>query len=115
MKTLNLQQAAALLLIHPVTLQAKARAGEIPGAKPGRRWVFVEDDLRAYLRAQYARRALQGDSMENVQCRSTDARIHLTGGSSCPTTAARYSEALGLPTGTRHGSTTTSSRRSCGT
>lgn len=34
MNTLNLQQAAALLKIHPVTLQEKARAGEIPGA-PG--------------------------------------------------------------------------------
>ncbi len=40
MRTLNLQQAAALLMIHPVTLQAKARRGEIPGARPGRRWVF---------------------------------------------------------------------------
>ena len=36
MSTLNLQQAAALLKIHPVTLQDKARAGEIPGAKIGR-------------------------------------------------------------------------------
>ena len=45
MKTLDLQQAAALLLIHPTTLQAKARTGEIPGARIGRRWVFVDDDL----------------------------------------------------------------------
>ena len=39
-KTLNLQQAAALLLIHPTTLQAKARTGQIPGGRPGRRWVL---------------------------------------------------------------------------
>jgi excisionase family DNA binding protein len=106
--TLTLQQAAALLKIHPTTLQAKARAGEIPGARVGRRWVFVEGDLIDYVRAQYGRRALQGDNMEKVQCRSTDERIHLTGGSNCPTTVARYNEALGLPTLRRLGSTTTS-------
>jgi excisionase family DNA binding protein len=41
MGTLNLKQAAALLKIHPVTLQEKAKAGEIPGAKVGRAWVFI--------------------------------------------------------------------------
>jgi hypothetical protein len=35
MNTLNLQAAAKFLHIHPVTLQEKARAGEIPGAKIG--------------------------------------------------------------------------------
>ena len=35
MNTLDLQSAAAFLHIHPVTLQEKARAGEIPGAKIG--------------------------------------------------------------------------------
>jgi len=29
------------------------RAGLIPGAKPDRAWVFLEDDLIAYLRGQY--------------------------------------------------------------
>ena len=42
MITLTLQQAAALLKIHPVTLQDKARVGAIPGAKIGKFWVFVE-------------------------------------------------------------------------
>jgi len=105
-KTLNLQQAAELLHIHPVTLQSRAKAGVIPGARIGRRWVFVEDDVLAYLRAQYPRRALQGDK-ETIQCRSTNARIHLTGGSSCPTTDEQYRKALGLPTETKRGSTTT--------
>jgi len=36
MSTLDLEAAVALLEIHPVTLQEKARAGEIPGAKIGR-------------------------------------------------------------------------------
>ena len=53
MKTLNLEQAAAFLHMHPYTLQQKIHAGEIPAAKPGKRWVLVDDDLVAYLRGQY--------------------------------------------------------------
>ena len=45
METLNLEQAAAFLNMHPVTLQAKTRAGEIPAAKPGKCWTFIQDDL----------------------------------------------------------------------
>jgi hypothetical protein len=44
MNTLDLQAAAAFLRIHPVTLQEKARCGEIPGAKIGKCWVFVDVD-----------------------------------------------------------------------
>jgi excisionase family DNA binding protein len=53
MKTLNLEQAAALLHMHPYTVMQKVHAGKIPAAKPGKRWVFIEDDLTAYLRGQY--------------------------------------------------------------
>lgn len=53
MKTFNLNEAAAFLHLHPHTLEAKARAGEIPGAKPGKCWVFIDDDLADWLRAQY--------------------------------------------------------------
>jgi hypothetical protein len=42
MRTLNLELAAALLLVHPITLQQMAKAGKVPGAKIGRRWVFIE-------------------------------------------------------------------------
>lgn len=48
--TLTLEQAAARLLIHPETLRERAARGEIPAAKPGRRWVFLEGDLTAYIR-----------------------------------------------------------------
>ena len=53
MKTLNLDEAAAFLHMHPYTLMQKVHAGEIPAAKPGKRWVFVDDDLLACLRGQY--------------------------------------------------------------
>ena len=55
MSTFTLQQAAAFLKIHPVTLQEKARAGEIPGAKIGKCWVFLEIDLVEHIRSQYPR------------------------------------------------------------
>ena len=53
MKTMDLIEAATFLGLHPNTLQARAKAGEIPGAKPGKRWVFLEEDLVAFLRSQY--------------------------------------------------------------
>src|SRR6266851_6834826 len=108
MSTLNLQQAAALLKIHPVTLQDKARAGEIPGAKIGRAWVFVEIDLLEYIRAQYRRRALQGEHAEKTQCHSTSAVVHRIGGSNSATTDDEYSKVLALPPKQKPGSITTS-------
>ncbi|MCZ2115224.1 MAG: helix-turn-helix domain-containing protein [Anaerolineae bacterium] len=64
MKTLTLTEAAAFLKLHPEELRARAKAGQIPGAKAGRRWVFIEDDLASYLRSLYApnRQALQVSS-----------------------------------------------------
>jgi hypothetical protein len=53
MQTFNLQMAAEFLKIHPVTLQSKAKSGEIPGAKIGKCWVFIDDDLAKYIRSQY--------------------------------------------------------------
>ncbi|MHB1529877.1 MAG: helix-turn-helix domain-containing protein [Acidiferrobacteraceae bacterium] len=109
MKTLNLKDAAALLRMHPVTVAQKARAGTIPGAKPGKCWVFVEDDLAAYVRSLYAfaPRALPGDRQEVLRCHSTNAKTHRIGGSRSPTVKDAYSTALGLPTGAPPRSTTT--------
>jgi hypothetical protein len=53
MRTLDLNEAALFLRLHPHTLEAKARAGEIPGAKPGKCWVFLDVDLADWLRGQY--------------------------------------------------------------
>lgn len=99
MNTLTLPEAAAFLKIHPVTLLVKAKAGEIPGAKIGKRWVFVEIDLIEHIRSQYGRRALQGDHERNITCHSSNERTHPIGGSnSRPAVDRQYSEALGLPT-----------------
>ena len=97
METLDLEQAARFLHLHPVTLQRKAKRGEVPAAKLGRRWVFLEIDLVACLRAQYPLRVMQGAHKEVNICRSTNAKILPSGGSSCTTAEKSYREALGLP------------------
>src|ERR1035437_9112392 len=104
MNTLDLQQAAELLRIHPVTLQAKAKAGEIPGAKIGKCWVFVDVDLVEHIRAQYPRRVLQSERKELEPCHSTNATIRRIGGSRSATAEQQYSAALGLKTKFRPGS-----------
>jgi excisionase family DNA binding protein len=53
MDTLNLEQAAQFLRLHPDTLRARAAAGDVPGAKPGKEWVFLREDLATYLRSLY--------------------------------------------------------------
>jgi excisionase family DNA binding protein len=99
MDTFTLQEAAAFLKIHTGTLLEKAKAGEIPGAKIGKRWVFLEIDLVDHIRSQYLRRALQGEHERSVTCHSSNARIHRTGGSNSPlATDDAYSKALGLTT-----------------
>lgn len=93
---LNLKQAAEFLHLHPVTLQRKALRGEVPAAKLGKRWIFLEIDLIAFLRAQYPSRVMQGVHEENKLCRSTIAKILPSIGSSYITTERSYRKALGL-------------------
>ncbi len=50
--TIGIQEAAALLRMNSHTLMRKTRKGEIPGAKFGRRWVYVREDLIALVRAR---------------------------------------------------------------
>ena len=69
LSTLNLDEAARFLKIHRETLRRRAKAGEIPGAKIGRSWVFIESDLESHIRSQYAVnwRAIQGNEPKEVQ------------------------------------------------
>lgn len=53
MTTLNRQQAAAHLHMHPVTLLQKVHAGIIPAAKLAKSWVFLLQDLNDHIRANY--------------------------------------------------------------
>jgi hypothetical protein len=79
------------------SLRRKTQAGEIPGAKVGRSWLFYLPDLVSHLRSLYpAFRALQGE--EKIPC-SANSKAAQTGSfvSRRPTDAV-YAELLGLPT-----------------
>jgi excisionase family DNA binding protein len=99
MVTLGLQEAAAFLRCHPEELRRRAKAGLIPGAKVGRAWVFLEDDLAAYVRSLYAqpRQALQVTLRKELECHFANAAVAGGSMSSLPT-GNEYAELLGLPT-----------------
>ena len=52
MKTLDIIEAAEFLKIERTHALALAGKGALPGAKIGRGWVFIEEDLAEYLRAE---------------------------------------------------------------
>ncbi|MGB7933836.1 MAG: helix-turn-helix domain-containing protein, partial [Gammaproteobacteria bacterium] len=47
-RTLDLNEASEFLRMSPAVLRQKARSGIIKGAKPGKRWVFLECDQSDY-------------------------------------------------------------------
>ena len=50
MKTYDLIECADLLKVDRNTVLKIAGTGELPGAKIGRAWVFLEDDVLSFLR-----------------------------------------------------------------
>lgn len=50
-ETMNVQEAAAFLRLHPETVKKNAREGLLPAAKVGRKWLFLRADLEKWLRA----------------------------------------------------------------
>lgn len=50
MKTFDIIECADFLKVDRTTILKLAGAGEIPGAKIGRSWVFLEDDIVSFLR-----------------------------------------------------------------
>lgn len=60
-KVIDLQAAALLLGAHPETVRLKAKAGELPGCKVGKRWVFSTIALESYLAGEWMPRVVQGD------------------------------------------------------
>lgn len=108
--TLDLQEAAHYLRMSPAVLRQKAKCGVIPGAKPGKRWVFLESELAQYLRSLYAlpgQAPLSDCTPKEVQsCHSTNA-VQSGGCVSSRLTDAEYADQLGLRTASRPRSTTT--------
>ncbi|WP_426178091.1 helix-turn-helix domain-containing protein [Massilia sp. TWR1-2-2] len=78
MDTLNLAQASTFLHMHREEVRKRAKQGRLPAAKIGRAWVFLEDDLVDFIRANYSesRQALQVTlRKEQASCHSTNAAI----------------------------------------
>jgi excisionase family DNA binding protein len=98
LRTLSLSEAAALLHMHPEEVRRRAKCGAIPGAKPGRCWIFIEDDLAEYVRSFYAtpRQALQVTLRKEMECHFANAAV-AGGSTSSPQTGSEYAELLGLP------------------
>jgi excisionase family DNA binding protein len=94
--SLDLEEAAAFLGLHPDTLRERAAAGTIPGAKIGKEWRFLDIDLADYLRGQY----------RTIECQSTSAAK--SGGSRYVTAAEELDALLEPPTGKRPSESTTS-------
>lgn len=59
MTTLDLQGAASLMKIHPVTLGRMINDGKIPSARIGRAYVLMERDVLAYIEAQITSQTAQ--------------------------------------------------------
>jgi hypothetical protein len=95
--------------MSPSGVQKKAKAGLIPAAKPGKSWVFLEDDLVDFLRSLYAgggQAPLSGSSEEKSLCHYTNA-VKPGGFASQHPTAKEYADLLGLPIKGKHRNTTT--------
>ena len=95
METLDLGQASKLVKLHPSTVLAKARAGEIPAAKPGKCWVFIDIDLLDWLREQYTsnRQKVSANNNGERTCSLKERKV-ITGISSLPSKVKLYTDLL---------------------
>lgn len=90
MTTLSLPQAAAYLGRHQETVRAGVKVGKIPGAKILGRWIFLQGDLDAHIKANYP---AAGVAKEEA-CRIVEKDLKRSISESLA-----YESLLGLPTG----------------
>jgi excisionase family DNA binding protein len=117
MISFDINEAADFLKLHPNTLQKKAKSGEVPARKVGRRWVFIREHLADYVSGRYAYqreslRVIDGGKtiQENAIWQSTNKKtVKATTGTSTSQAhvASEYASLLGLKTNNKHKSCTT--------
>jgi excisionase family DNA binding protein len=66
MNTLDLEAAAKFLYASESTVLELVGTGELPAAKIGRKWVFVDIDLIEYIRSKYTPKT------KGAKCHSTN-------------------------------------------
>jgi excisionase family DNA binding protein len=102
MQTLDLEEAATFLKCSDDTVRELAASGQLPAAKVGRAWVFVDVDLVEWLRTQY-----------NASCQTSKSA-----GTGTTRTSRSKGKGLGalleLPTRKRPAETATSSEQNSG-
>jgi len=103
MSTLDLDQASKLLKLHPSTILAKIKTGDIPAAKPGKRWVFIQQDLLDWLREQYTSNRQKVSALKNGErtCSLKERKV-TTGISSLQSKVKQYTDLLEPATKKRH-------------
>jgi len=67
MQTLDLEAASSFLFASPSTVLELIAAGELPAAKVGRKWVFVDVDLVEYIRSQYSAKQSKAKSCRSIK------------------------------------------------
>lgn len=96
MKTLDIDECAEFLKVDRTTALALAGKGDLPGAKIGRAWVFLEDDLVEYLRgrvrAQQRQRQIEADVQKGLDAAA--AREATFSPPAAPARAGRKKRAL---------------------
>jgi len=55
LETLDVTEVAALLRAESETIMQLARKGELPGARIGKSWVFLREDVILFLKKQIAK------------------------------------------------------------
>ena len=73
MKTFDLIECADLLKVDRNTVMKLAGTGELPGAKIGRAWVFLEDDVLTFLRKKVREQSLS--RLQGAHEPETDSRV----------------------------------------
>ena len=106
---LLLSEAAELLHVSEDHLASLARAGNVPAAKPGRRWVFKRSALMAWIDA-----GCPAKEKETAKCHSTKSKALASGTSASRTMANELDTLLAQAIGGRSRSTTTNSRPTSG-
>lgn len=91
-RILTVEQAAVALHLNVQTVREYLRDGRIPGAKVGKHWVIIEDDLHSQIRAGYS------SCPPRTQRRVTSRRV--SPGAGAPTCGAertiRAADVLGM-------------------
>ena len=110
MNTLTLDEAAGFLKMHPEEVRCRAKRGLIPASKPGRRWVFIDDDLAEFLRGKYPtqRQALRVTSEKGSASWVSANEAQSSGSTSRHRQASEYDDLLKPKTSFKPKSFTTS-------